>query len=595
MSEEKENKAFDIRLFKRVLAFAQPYRATLYFVAFIAIAMSVFTALNPYLLKQTVDGYMLTKNGEGLLMMILLMLGVLLLEVISQLLFIYFANWLGQSIIRDIRTTLFDRMLHFKMQYYDKASLGVLVTRAVNDMERIAQIFSDGLFMIVGDLLKMVFIASIMLIVDWKLALIVFGVLPIILYATRLFQRAMKSAFGEVRTQVAELNGFVQERIAGMKIVQLFTREKIEMERFEEINEKHKKAWLRTVWYNSIFFPVAEISATIAIGFIVWYGGLQAVLNNDTTQLGTVFMFIQLSRQLFRPLNQIANKFNTLQMGMVAANRVFKVLDADSLTIDKGNFEPEELKGDISFDTVYFGYSDKEMVLKGISFDVKAGETVAIVGATGAGKSTIINLLNRFYEIQKGKICLDGVSIGDYKLAGLRSKIAVVLQDVFLFADTIIHNINLKDDRIGKEEIVAAAKAIGVHEFIMELPGNYDYMVKERGAMLSSGQRQLLAFLRAYVSNPSVLVLDEATSSVDAHSEQLIQKATDQITRGRTSIVIAHRLATIKNADKIIVLDAGNIVEIGTHKELLLKKGGYYKNLYEVQFAREEGKGEIGV
>lgn len=588
MSKEKENKAFDFKLFKRVMSFSEPYRRTLFFVAFIAVAMSVFSALNPYLLKRTIDDFMLTKNGEGLLMMIALMLGVLFLEVISQLLFIYFANWLGQAIIRDIRVALFDRMLRFKMQYYDNASLGVLVTRAVNDMERIAQIFSDGLFMIVGDLLKMVFIASIMLIVDWKLALIVFGVLPIILYATRLFQRAMKSAFGEVRTQVAQLNGFVQERIAGMKIVQLFTREQTEMKTFEEINEKHKKAWLRTVWYNSIFFPVAEISATIAIGFIVWYGGLQAVLNNNVQMLGTVFMFIQLSRQLFRPLNQIANKFNTLQMGMVAANRVFKELDADSLAIDKGSYMPTNLKGDISFKDVYFGYTDKEMVLNGISFNVNAGETVAIVGATGAGKSTIINLLNRFYEIQKGKICLDDISLKEYNLGALRSQIAVVLQDVFLFADTIIHNINLKDDRITKSEIVAAAKAIGVHNFIMDLPGGYNYMVKERGAMLSSGQRQLLAFLRAYVSNPSVLVLDEATSSIDAHSEQLIQEATERITKGRTSIIIAHRLATIKNADKIIVLDSGHIVEMGTHRELLQQKDGYYKTLYEVQFAKKE-------
>ncbi|MDX1365787.1 MAG: ABC transporter ATP-binding protein, partial [Arenibacter latericius] len=438
-----------------------------------------------------------------------------------------------------------------------------------------------------SDLLKMLVVALVMLYTNWKLALIVFAVLPILLYATRLFQQAMKVAFIEVRAQVSNLNSFVQERLSGMKIVQLFTREEIEKEKFREINEKHKKAWLRTVWYNSIFFPIAEIVSSITVGLIVWYGGLQNVANIEEEEYGTIFMFILLSSMLFRPLRQIADKFNTLQMGMVAANRVFKILDTNSNIEDVGTVEKENIKGDIEFSKVHFGYLEDEEVLHGVSFNVKAGETIAIVGATGAGKSTIINLLNRFYEINSGNIKVDGIDIKDYKLSALRSKIAVVLQDVFLFADTIANNISLKNDDVTEEDLEEAAKQIGVHQFIMSLPGGYNFNIKERGGMLSSGQRQLIAFLRAYVSNPSILVLDEATSSVDTYSEQLIQQATEKITEGRTSIIIAHRLATIKKADKILVMDAGEIVEMGSHKELLDKKG-YYQNLYEAQFLTEE-------
>ncbi|MDB2606778.1 ABC transporter ATP-binding protein/permease, partial [Zobellia sp.] len=440
---------------------------------------------------------------------------------------------------------------------------------------------------IVADLLKMVVAAAVMLIMNWRLAFIVFAILPIILYATRLFQKAMKVAFAEVRSQVSNLNSFVQERITGMKIVQLFTREKIESEKFRVINEKHQDAWLKTVWYNSIFFPIAEIVSSIAVGLVVWYGGLQNVSGLSKEDLGTLFAFILLIDMLFRPLRQIADKFNTLQMGMVAANRVFKILDTQSNIQDLGIVVKDNVKGDIKFKEVHFGYLEDEEVLHGISFDVKAGETVAIVGATGAGKSTIINLLNRFYEINSGSILVDDVDIKDFSLVSLRSQIAVVLQDVFLFADTIENNISLKNTDVSLSCIEEAAKQIGVDEFITSLPGGYQYNVKERGTMLSSGQRQLIAFLRAYVSNPSILVLDEATSSVDTYSEQLIQKATEKITEGRTSIIIAHRLATIKKADKIIVMDAGKIVETGTHKQLL-KKGGYYSNLYEAQFLSEE-------
>ncbi len=585
--DKDSGKAFDTRLFKRLMAYTQPYKITFYGVAFAAILLSGFAVLTPLIVKKIIDDAIKQSNEQMLLYLTIAMLVVLLGQVISQLAFNYYANWLGESVIKDIRVDLFKKMLGFRMKYFDSSSLGVLVTRAVADMQRIGEIFSQGFFVIVADLLKMAVAGIVMLVINWKLALIVFTVLPIILYATRLFQKAMKVAFTEVRAEVSNLNSFVQERISGMKIVQLFTREKIESDKFREINEKHKQAWLKTVWYNSIFFPIAEIVSSITVGLIVWYGGLQNVANISTDIAGTVFAFIMLIDLLFRPLRQIADKFNTLQMGMVAANRVFRILDTNSHIQDNGSYENAKVRGSIKFENVHFGYLEDEEVLHGISFEVNAGETVAIVGATGAGKSTIINLLNRFYEINSGTIAVDGVDIKEYKLASLRSHIAVVLQDVFLFADSIASNISLKNPSISINDIENAAKVIGVDAFISSLPGGYEYNVKERGSMLSSGQRQLIAFLRAYVSNPSILVLDEATSSVDTYSEQLIQLATEKITQGRTSIVIAHRLATIKKADKIIVMDAGKIVETGTHKELL-KKGGYYSNLYEAQFLAEE-------
>jgi subfamily B ATP-binding cassette protein MsbA len=515
-------------------------------------------------------------------------MGIMLFsEVIFQLLFIYYAGWLGQTVVKDIRVQLFDRMLSFKMKYFNNSSVGVLITRAVTDMERIADIFGEGLFMIFRDLLTMLVVSSVMVWMNWELSVIVFLMLPLVLYATRLFQKYMKKAFEEVRTEVSNLNSFVQERVTGMKILQLFTREDTEYKNFKEINERHKQGWLKTVWYNSIFFPIAELSASITIGLIAWYGGLNTVIG-QTASLGDLTAFIMMIPMLFRPLRQIADKFNTLQMGMVAANRVFKVLETTSHIDDTGTIVASHFNGSISFNDVRFSYVQDEEVLKGINLNIESGKTIAIVGATGAGKSTIINLLNRFYDIQSGSIMIDGTNIKDMTLKSLRSQIAVVLQDVFLFADTILNNITLNDKSISESEVVAAAKAIGIHDFIMSLPNGYHYNVKERGVMLSSGQRQLISFLRAYVTNPSILVLDEATSSVDSHSEQLIQNATDKITKDRTSIIIAHRLATIKKADKIVVMDAGQIVEEGTHEQLLKKQDGYYKNLYEVQFLNEE-------
>ncbi|MFZ0488797.1 MAG: ABC transporter ATP-binding protein [Salegentibacter sp.] len=580
--------AFDFKLFKRLLKYTNPYKGTFYFVGVAAVLLSFFSVLRPYLLQITIDKAIVPADSSELVFYISLMGGVLLLEVVFQFCFIYFANWLGQEVVRDLRVNLFRHMLQFKMKYYDKSAVGRLVTRAVSDIETISSIFSQGLFMIISDLLKMLVVLGFMFYQSWRLTLLVLTVLPFIIYATRVFQKKMKVAFEDVRNQVANLNTFVQERITGMKIVQLFTREKAEYEKFKEINDKHRKAWVRTVWYNSIFFPISEMSTSITIGLIVWFGGLRAVEGSTAITLGTIIMFIELSQMLFRPLRQIADKFNTLQMGMVAANRVFGILDTRSSISDDGTIEVDHIKGDIEFKEVRFSYVDDEEVLRGLSFKANAGETVAIVGATGAGKSTVINLLNRFYEINSGEICVDGIDIRDFKLQSLRGQIAVVLQNVFLFADTIMNNITLENPGITEEDVINAAKQIGIHDFINTLPNGYYYNVKERGAMLSSGQRQLISFLRAYVSNPSILVLDEATSSVDSYSEQLIQDATDKITQGRTSIVIAHRLATIKKADKIIVMDAGKIVEIGTHQELLKKEKGYYKNLYEVQFMAEE-------
>jgi len=585
--DKTSGKAFDYSLFKRLINYTKPYKITFYGVALAAILLSGFSVMTAIIVGNIVDEAITLKDADKLLYLTMAMLGVLIGQVISQLGFNYYANWLGESVIKDIRIDLFTKMMGFKMKYFDNSSIGVLVTRAVADMQRIGEIFSQGFFVIVADLLKMFVVAGVMLYQNWKLALIVFALMPIIAYATRLFQKAMKVAFTEVRAEVSNLNSFVQERITGMKIVQLFNREETEKEKFRVISEKHQNAWLKTVWYNSIFFPIAEIVSSVAIGLIVWYGGLLNIANVATNEYGSIFAFILLSDMLFRPLRQIADKFNTLQMGMVAANRVFKILDSDNQVEDSGTLDQIAIKGNIAFKNVYFGYVENQEVLHGITFQVKAGETIAIVGATGAGKSTIINLLNRFYELNSGEISIDDINIKEFTLTSLRSKIAVVLQDVFLFADTIANNISLKDEKITKATIEAAAKQIGVHEFIISLPGGYDYNVKERGIMLSSGQRQLIAFLRAYVSNPSILVLDEATSSVDTYSEQLIQKATEKITEGRTSIIIAHRLATIKKADKIIVMDAGKIMEIGSHKELL-KEGGYYSNLYEAQFLSEE-------
>jgi len=581
-------KAFDTNVFKRILKYTKPYKWRFNGVILFAVLLSVFAALRPYLLKQTVDEYLKTHNAEGLLFYVILMGIVLLMEVFSQFYFVYWANWLGQDIVKDIRVKLFRHMLSFRMKYYDNAPVGQLVTRSVSDIEQIARIFSQGLFMIISDLLKMVVVLAFMFYMNWKLTWIVIIAMPILVYFTRIFQKKMQVAFEEVRTQIANMNTFVQERVTGMKIVQLFNREAIEAEKFSEINAKHNKAWIKTILYNSIFFPIADIISSLTLGFVVLYGGIKILNGDNFTTFGDLFSYTMFIGMLFNPLRQIADKFNEMQMGMIAANRVFDILDTDDQIQDNGNIEAPLFAGNIQFENVHFGYIEEEEVIKGINLDVKAGQTIAIVGATGAGKSTIINLLNRFYEINKGKICIDGNNINDYSLGSIRKQIAVVLQDVFLFADTILNNITLNNPDISREDVINAAKKIGIDEFIMSLPHGYDYNVKERGVMLSSGQRQLIAFLRAYVSNPSILILDEATSSIDTYSEELIQRATETITKGRTSIVIAHRLATIVNADKIVVMDKGLIVEQGSHLELLNRTEGYYRNLYYSQFLVED-------
>lgn len=593
-----------------MLDYAKPHKGKLYFVCLWAVFLAIISAFRPFLLNFTIDNYLIevkketnviqqyfeglmlsifpgNDNFSNLKILVIIMFLALILEAISQFYFTYIANWLGQDIIKDLRNKLYDHITSFKMKYFDNEPVGKLVTRSVSDIESIASIFSQGLFMIISDVLKMIIVIIFMLIVNWKITGIVLVIMPIILLATNIFNRKMKVAFNEVRNEVANLNTFVQERLTGMKIVQLFNREAIELEKFKEINQKHNKAWLKNILYNSIFFPIADIISNISIGLVVYFGALWIINGDADTSIGQLVAFNMYISMLYNPLRQIADKFNVMQMGIVAADRVFEILEKDENVQDKGTVEATHFKGFIQLKDVRFSYIKDEEVLKGINLEVQPGETIAIVGSTGAGKSTIINLLNRFYEIDSGEITIDNRNINEYTLESLRKQIAIVLQDVFLFADTIYNNITLHNEAITREDVIIAAKKIGVHDFIMSLPEGYDYNVKERGVMLSSGQRQLIAFLRAYVSNPSILILDEATSSIDTHSEELIQKATETITKDRTSIVIAHRLATVINASKIIVMDKGQIVEFGTHSELVNKPNGYYKKLYDSQFAVE--------
>ena len=586
MAKKNKNIAFDAQLFGRLLGYTKRYYGIFFFALITVIGLAVFGALRPKVLQLAMDQNIEQQQQAGFLKYIVWMLILLFLEVVCNLFFIYYASWLGQSVVRDIRIKLFNKILGFKMKYFDNSSVGVLLTRTVTDMERIADIFGEGLFMIFSDILKMLVVGSVMAYMNWHLSIIVFCTLPIVLIATKIFQKYMKKAFEDVRNEVSNLNSFVQERLTGMKIVQLFAREAIEFQRFKEINERHKKGWIKTVWYNSVFFPIAELLSSITLGTIIWLGGLNVIFEQTAT-VGDLAAFIMMVPMMFRPLHQIANKFNTLQMGMVAADRVFKVLDTQSNIEDFGTEKLTNFKGEIEFDKVSFSYVANEPVLKNISFQVEPGQTIALVGSTGAGKTTIINLLNRFYDISSGAIRFDGKDIKTFSLKSLRKNVAVVLQDVFLFADTIFQNITLGDPKHSLDDVEAAAKQIGIHDFICSLPVGYQYNVKERGAMLSSGQRQLISFLRAYIINPKLLILDEATASIDSYSEQLIQDATKKITKGRTSIVIAHRLATIQKADKIIVMNAGEIVEFGTHKSLLKNQDGIYRGLYEAQFLKQ--------
>jgi len=582
----KNSKIYNIGLFKRLLTYVKSYRNIFVFSIFSVFGLSIFSAIRPVVLEKIVDENITKYSSEYFIEYILIMLLLLVMEVVCNYLFIFNAGTLGQFVVRDIRVTLFNHIQGFKMKYYDKSSVGILITRTVTDMERIADIFGQGLFLIVSDILKMLLVSIVMISMNWELSLIVFISLPFILLATKIFQKYMKSAFDQVRNEVANLNSFVQERVTGINILQLFAREEIEFKKFKKINHRHKNAWLKTVWYNSIFFPVAEIFSSLTLGLVVWYGGMNTVLDNSAS-LGELTAFIMMIPMLFRPLNQIANKFNTLLMGMVAAERVFNILDTESKINDNGLKKADNIKGEIIYENVSFSYSKEDKLIENFNLKIKSGSTNAIVGATGSGKSTIIKLLNRFYNIDKGKIYIDDINISEYSISSLRKNIGFVSQDVHLFTDSILNNITLKNNDIPFIRVKNAAKEIKIDSFISSLPGGYNYNVKERGVSLSTGQRQLISFLRVYIKNPQILVLDEATSSVDTDSELLIQNAIEQITKNRTSIIIAHRLSTIMKADNIVVMDKGKIVESGKHSELIIKKNGYYKKLYNSQLNKE--------
>ena len=581
-----KTKVYNFKLFKRLLNYIKSYRYIFVISIISVFGLSIFGALRPVVLEKIVDENLTASNYDFFLEYIIIMVTLLVLEVASNYSFIFNAGLLGQSVVKDIRVKLFDHIQDFKMKYYDKSSVGILITRTVTDMERIADIFGQGLFMIISDILKMLIVAIVMIYMNWELSLIVFISLPFILLATKIFQKYMKLAFDEVRNEVANLNSFVQERVTGMNVLQLFAREKIELEKFKQINERHKKAWLKTVWYNSIFFPVAEIFSSLTLGLVVWYGGMNTILDN-TASIGELTAFIMMIPMLFRPLNQIANKFNTLLMGMVAAERVFNILDTDSLILDRGSKNADRINGKIKYENVNFSYNQEEKIIEDLNVEINPGSKNAIVGATGSGKSTIIKLLNRFYELDSGSIYIDNINIKDYSISSLRRNIAFVSQDVHLFSDTILNNITLQNNNISFLRVKDAAKDIEIDDFISSLPNGYNYNVKERGVGLSTGQRQLISFLRAYIKNPQILVLDEATSSIDTDSELLIQKAIEKITENRTSIIIAHRLSTIMKADNIIVMDSGKIVETGTHDDLLKNINGHYQKLYQAQLKKE--------
>lgn len=577
-----KGEAVNINLLKRLFKYARPYRRIFTWSIVLTISLALIAPVRPWLIQFTLDRYILHNDHNSLVLMSVLMVGALILQTVVQYYHTFNTNILGQSVIKDLRVNVFNHISSLKLKYFDKTPIGQLITRTVSDLETIADIFSEGLIVIIGDVLQVLVIISVMLYTDWKLTVVILIPMPFLMMASYVFKEAIKSAFQEVRTQVSNLNTFLQEHITGVKIIQYFAREDQEMRKFHKINGLHRDAHIRSNWYYSIFFPVVEIISAISLGLLVWYGS-KSVLNNEISP-GIIVAFIMYINMLFRPIRELADKFNTLQMGMVGAERIFTVLDTDEKTVNTGTRQPAELKGEIEFKNVWFAYNDENWVLKDISFKVAAGETLALVGATGAGKSSIINILNRFYEINKGTVTVDGVDIRDYDLDYLRSHIATVLQDVFLFSDTIANNINLNNEEISRDELIAAASDVGAHEFIMRLPGGYDYNVMERGATLSIGQAQLISFIRALVYNPRILVLDEATASVDTETEELIQIAIHKLMEGRTSIVIAHRLSTIQDADRIIVLDKGQIMEIGSHQELL-RLEGYYKRLYDLQFS----------
>lgn len=585
-----QGKTWDTSLFRRVFKYTKPYSGLLYGTLLLIAVLAVLAPIRAAMIGYMVSEYVVSKDLDGLKSYTLIVIGILLVETVFRFMSSYYSNKLGQNVVKDLRNKLFAHVTKLRLKFFDKNPIGMLVTRAVSDMETVAQIFSQGFLMIVGDILVLIVALIMMLYINWQLTLIILIPVPILIIATNIFKKAIKKSFQDVRKEVAALNTFVQERITGMSLVKVFGREEREFKAFEEINERHKKANIRSIWAYSIFFPVVEILSGLSLGLLLLYTLSQ--LDNPGIDFGVlaghVAAFIVYIQMMFRPIRMLADRFNTLQMGLVGAERVFKILDTDEAIVDEGKVIKHDFKGSIKFRDVWFAYNEEDYVLKNLNFDVEAGETIAFVGATGAGKTSIINLLGRFYEFQKGSIEIDGANIRDIELNLLRDNISVVLQDVFLYSGSIYDNVTLGNPDITKEQVVEASKLVGAHDFIEKLPDGYDFNVKERGGLLSVGQRQLIAFIRAYVYQPKILILDEATSSIDSESEVLIQNAIDKLTKGRTSIVIAHRLSTIKNANRIIVLDKGEIIEMGSHSELVQVEGGAYRKLYETQFEVNE-------
>lgn len=573
--------AYDSKLLGRLAKYMRPYRGIFWTSVVLTLLLAAVAPALPLLVEHTLDNYILSGKYQGLNTMLILMMALLVAQTAIRYFHTLMTNTLGQSVIRDIRIQVFNHITNLRLKYFDNTPIGKLITRTISDLETIANIFSEGLIQIIGDLLQLIVILAVMFYTDWRLTLIVLVPMPLMIWATYIFKEAMKSAFQDVRLWVANLNTFLQEHISGMAIIQYFAREEQEFKKFDNINKEHRNAHIRANWYFSIFFPVLEVIVAISTGLLVWYGSKQII--EDVISPGVVVAFLMYINMIFRPIRELIDKFNTLQMGMVSAERIFEVLDTDESTPDNGNYKPETIKGSIEFKNVWFAYNEEKWVLRDVSFRVEPGETLALVGATGAGKSSVINILSRFYEIQKGQILLDGIDIREYDLCFLRENIATVLQDVFLFSDSVRNNISLNNPDISFESIVDASKKVGAYDFIANLPGQYDYQVQERGATLSAGQGQLISFIRALVHDPKILILDEATSSIDTETELTIQSAIDSMMDGRTAIVIAHRLSTIQKADKIIVLDKGELKEIGSHQELL-RIEGYYKKLYDLQF-----------
>jgi len=570
----KTGKVLDFDLLKRVLEFAKPYKVTFFIAALSAILLSVLGPTRPLLINHAIDNYIVIPDKQGLINITMILMAILVIEGVLQFFYIYLSTWLGQHVIQDLRTKVFKHILSLRMKYFDNTPIGTLVTRSISDIETIADIFSQGLLVIIAELLKLIVVVSMMFYVDWRLALIAMLTIPVLLVATSWFKRNIKASFQDVREQVSQLNTFVQEHIVGMNVVQIFNREKSEYDKFFKINKEHRDAHLRSIFYYAVFFPVVEVLSAMSIGLIVWYGG-HGILEGKSITVGELIAFILFVHMMFRPIRQLADRFNILQMGIVGSERVFKVLDTEEKIIDNGIKTITDLKGSIAFSDVDFAYKKGEWVLKDLSFNIDAGKMLALVGRTGAGKTSIVSVLNRFYEINSGAITIDGVNVKDIALANLRKNIALVQQEVFLFSDSILNNITLFDATVSRETVVAAAKEIGVDEFINSLPGNYDYVVGERGVTLSVGQRQLIAFLRVYICDPKILILDEATASIDTATEELLQSALEKLSTNRTTIVIAHRLSTIVNADKILHLKNGNVLEEGTHQELLKIKDAY--------------------